>query len=124
MELSSGDGAPPQPRRSDGSLSARAWLRLIDSDNAAIAKVQSSWAVGYQLTQAGEYVRALNALRATYPFIRRIRDDSARTCVANGADNLIGSAAAGNAYLVAHLGDLHGARGAAASAWHVFLDCR
>jgi hypothetical protein len=35
----------------------------LDGDGAAIAKVQSRWAAGYQLTQAGEYVRALNVTR-------------------------------------------------------------
>jgi hypothetical protein len=45
-------------------------------------------------------------------------------CVANGAGNLIGSAAAGQAYLVAHPADLRGAKAAATSAWHVFIDCR
>lgn len=95
-----------------------------DSDGAAVAKVQSSWATGYQLTQAGEYVRALNVLRATSPYLRLIRDDGARTCVVNGADNLIASAAAGHAYLVAHPGDLGGAKAAATSVWRVFIDCR
>jgi hypothetical protein len=95
-----------------------------DSDGAAVAKVQSSWAAGYQLTQAGEYVRALNVLRATSPYLRLIRDDGARTCVAIGAENLIDSAAAGHAYLVAHPGDLVGAKAAATSVWHVFIDCR
>jgi hypothetical protein len=97
---------------------------LLDGDGAAVANVQSSWAAGYQLTQAGEYVRALNVLRATSVYRRRIRDDGARKCVANGADNLIASAAAGHAYLVAHPGDLGGAKAAATSAWHVFIDCR
>jgi len=97
---------------------------LPDSDGAAVAKVQSSWAAGYQLTQAGEYVRALNVLRATSPYLRRIRDNGARKCVANGAENLIASAAAGQAYLVAHPGDLGGAKAAASSAWHIFIDCR
>jgi hypothetical protein len=96
----------------------------LDGDGAAIAKVQSSWAAGYQLTQAGEYVRALNVLRATSPYQRLIRDNSARMCVANGAGNLIGSAAAGQAHLVAHPADLRGAKAAATSAWHVFIDCR
>ena len=95
-----------------------------DSDGAAVAKAQSSWAAGYQLTQAGEYVRALNVLRATSPYLRRIRDDGVRTCVANGADNLIASAAAGYAYLVGHPGDLGGAKAAASRAWHVFISCR
>jgi hypothetical protein len=95
-----------------------------DGDDAAVAKVQSSRAAGYQLTQAGEYVRALNVLRATSPYLRRIRDDGARKCVASGADNLIASAAAGHAYLVAHPGDLGGAKAAASNAWHVFIDCQ
>jgi hypothetical protein len=95
-----------------------------DGDDAAVAKVQSSWAAGYQLTQAGEYVRALNVLRTTSSYLRRIRDDGARKCVAKGADNLIGSAAAGHAYLVAHPGDLAGAKAAASRAWHAFIDCR
>jgi len=97
---------------------------LLDGDGAAIGKVQSSWAAGYQLTQAGEYVRALNVLRATSVYRRRVRDDGARKCVANGADNLIAAAAAGQAYLVVHPGDLRGAKAAATSAWHVFIDCR
>jgi hypothetical protein len=96
----------------------------IVGDDVAIAKVQSSWAAGYQLTQAGEYERALNVLRATSPYLRRVREDAARKCVANGADNLIASAAAGHAYLAAHPGDLRGAKAAASSAWHAFIDCR
>ncbi len=96
----------------------------LDGDTAAVAEIQSSWAGGYRLGQAGEYGRALVVLRSTLPDLGRIHDLRARRCVAAGAANLIAWAGAGDVYVRRHPGDGDGAKVAAARAWRFFTDCR
>jgi hypothetical protein len=88
-----------------------------------VQRVQSSWTSGYASTRAGNYAEALRELRSTAKFIPFIRDRKARECVAAGAQNLIGSAAAGNNYLSLHPRDPDGAKAAAQRAWRTFVDC-
>jgi hypothetical protein len=96
---------------------------LRAADQAAVERVQSSWMSGYSSIQAGDYARALRALRSSAASLRFIRDRTTRACVAAGANNLIASAAAGEAYLARHRADAAGAKVAAERARQVFLSC-
>lgn len=90
------------------------------ADQSAVDRVQSSWGPAEAAIKKGSYSKALDELRSTAQYLPTIHDPNTRRCVGEGANIRITSASAGQKYLVAHPGDLAGARVAADAAWRAF----
>jgi predicted Zn-dependent protease len=90
------------------------------ADDAAVARVQSSWGPAEQMMAKGQYASALEMLQSSQKYLPLIRNTFIRSCVAEGADLRIVSARAGQEYLAGHPGDAKGAATAADRAWRAF----
>ena len=89
-------------------------------DESAIDKVQSSWLPAEVAMDHSRYADALRHLEWTYAFVPAIKQPLLRKCVAEGSQQRISMAKAGDEYLSLKPGDYLGAKLAAEKVWRTF----
>ncbi len=89
-------------------------------DESAVEKVQSSWLPADLAMDHYRYSEALQHLESTYIFVPAIKQPLLRKCVAEGSEQRMSMAKAGDKYISANPGDYSGAKLAAEKAWRAF----